>query len=290
MSLSKADYQFFLDLVRKKSAIVLDEGKQSMVESRLTPLLFQHNIPSPEALVLRLKAQPHGELHDLVLDVLATHETLFFRDGKPFELLRNKLLPELIEKRQIERKIRIWSGACSTGQEPYSVAMMIRQHFPSLNAWKVEILATDVSGYMIEKAANGYYTKAQLARGMPPDMLARFFEKADDLWRIKPDMRKSIEFRTMNLADKWDLKGKYDLILLRYVLIYFDMETRREILKKVLGCLSDDGYLLAGTAEGSIGSQPGLESVLVDKTLFYRVAAKPAFHTSLNPHSSKDKV
>lgn len=276
MALGKAEYRFFQEMVRKKAAIVLDDGKESMVESRLTPLLFQWGIATPEDLMHRLRTQPHGELHERVVDVLATHETLFFRDGHPFEILRNRFLPELIEKRKTTKTLRIWSGACSTGQEPYSIVMLLRQHFPALQGWNVEILATDLSGYMVEKASAGYYTQAQVDRGIPPPLLARFFDKADDLWRAKPDLRKAVDFRTLNLAEPWDLKGKFDLVFLRYVLIYFDAVTRAGILHKVHKHLSEDGYLLTGTAEGSVAATGAFEPLLIGKTLFYKPSRKSA--------------
>jgi chemotaxis protein methyltransferase CheR len=273
MSVSKADFKFFQDLVRKRSAIVIDNGKEAMVEARLTPILFQRGIPNLEALIQLLRAQPAGPLHDVVQDVLATHETLFFRDALPYDALRKTIVPELMAKRQAAKTLRIWSGACSTGQEPYSVAMLLRRHFPALaTAWKLDILGTDLSGFMIEKAAAGYFTQNQVERGLPPGMLEAYFDRQGDLWRIRPEIRKMVDYRPMNLAGPWDLRGHFDIILLRYVLIYFDAEMRKEILRKAVDHLAPGGYLMTGGIEGGITPPPGLQSIVVEKTLFYRSA------------------
>lgn len=272
MSIDDNAFNFVRQLVRDRAAIVLEEGKQYLVDNRLSLLARREGLASAQAVIDRLRAAPGGPLQRKVIEAMTTTETLFFRDGKPYDALRNAIIPELMRARGAERRLQIWSCACSSGQEPYSVAMMLREHFPALAGWDVKLIATDISTEMLARSRAGRYSQLEVNRGMPHAMLGKYFEKSGGDWLVRPDIRKMIEFRELNLAEAWTMPP-VDLILLRNVLIYFDVETKRQILGKIRKSLRPGGYLLLGTAETTNNLDDGFELIRSDGTSYYRVRA-----------------
>lgn len=211
------DFEYIRDVLHSCSAIVLDPHKDYLVEARLLPLAKREGLGSVTALVAKLRKEgPSSELLRRVIDAMTTNETLFFRDVHPFEALRVKLLPELLSRRTT-RELQIWSAACSSGQEPYTIAMMLRESFPQLATWKVQILATDLSPTMIAKARSGVYGKIEVNRGLPLPLLAKYFTQEGLDYRINEELRSMVTFREQNLATQWPAMGPFDLVFLRNV-------------------------------------------------------------------------
>jgi len=206
-----------------------------------------------------------------VVEAITTHETSFFRDFYPFEALKNRVLPELIAKRPPGQNITIWCAACSSGQEPFSVAMLVHEHFPALLRGKLRIIATDLSGAILERAREGLYRQAEINRGLPIVLLTKYFDKQGLYWRVKPYIRHLVEFRQSNLATTWPPMPPLDIIFMRNVLIYFGLETKRIILGKVRKTLKSDGYLFLGSSETTLNLDAAFEPVPVEKTLCYKL-------------------
>ncbi len=271
ISIGQDDFAYVRDIVRRHSAVVLDAGKEWFVESRLAPLAEGLGLESAGELIARARVRPSGSLHREVIEALMTNETLFFRDYYPFDALRRVLLPQLMETRASERRINFWSAACSSGQEPYSVGMLIRDGFPSLAEWNVQILATDISSSMVARAKVGEYNQIEMNRGLPAAMLVRYFEQQSKHWRIGERIRRMVDFRVMNLAEPWPSLPSMDVVFLRNVLMYFDQETKKAILEKVRRLLRPDGWLLLGSAETTLNIHPAFEPVKIERAICYRL-------------------
>jgi chemotaxis protein methyltransferase CheR len=265
------DFNYVRQLVRERAAIVLDEGKQYLVDNRLSLLARREGLSSAREVIARLRAAPAGPLQRKVVEAMTTTETLFFRDGKPYEALRHTIIPALLRLRAAERQLQIWSCACSSGQEPYSVGMLLREHFPALASWHIRLVATDLSTEMLARSRAGRYSQLEVDRGLPAGYLGKYFDKIGHDWQINDDLRKMIELRQLNLAGPWTHTPPVDLILLRNVLIYFDIETKRQILAKVRKALRPGGFLLLGTAETTMNLDDGFELKRSDGTSYYRV-------------------
>lgn len=257
-SISAADFSYVSDLVRRRSAIVLETGKEYLVEARLTSLARELGIPSLAELVGRLRSGADRALADRVTEAMTTNETSFFRDIQPFDALRQHVLPDLVERRASSRKLSIWCAAASSGQEPYTIAMVLDE-FPQLAGWDIEMLATDISTEMLERARQGRYSSLEVNRGLPATMLVRHFEKHGTEYQIKPHLQKLIDYRFMNLAAPWGLMPQFDIVFIRNVLIYFDVDTKRDILGRVKRVLRPDGYLFLGAAETTVNLDDGFE-------------------------------
>lgn len=237
-------------LVRDKAAIVLETGKEYLVETRLSALARQEGIDSLENLFQMLEQDTvFNTLQVKVIDALTTNETSFYRDHHPFEAMRKDILPRLIKERGGKRELRIWSAACSTGQEPYSLAMMLLQHFPELTGWNVKIIGTDLSLRVLEQAKSGIYNQVEVNRGLPAPLLIKHFEKVPTGWRLRDSVRKLVEFRELNLLKPWLFRERFDIVLIRNVLIYFDVATKQQLLGRIREVLQPDGYLFLGSAE-----------------------------------------
>jgi chemotaxis protein methyltransferase CheR len=271
MPLSPASFEFVRELVFAQSAIVLERGKEYLVESRLTPLAQRLGHPSLDAMIGQLRADPVNGAHRQVVDAMTTNETSFFRDIHPFETLKKVILPELVMKRAPERALRIWCAACSTGQEPYSIALLLRDTFPQLSTWRVQLLATDLSRDVLEKARQGIYTQFEMNRGLPAVMLIKYFTKVGaDTWRVRDDIRAQVEFEEFNLSKPFPTLPCFDLIFLRNVLIYFDTETKKSILGRIRRVLAPTGYFFLGGAETTMNLDDKFESMTLGKTVCYR--------------------
>lgn len=265
------DFEFVCRLVRDRSAIVLEPGKEYLVEGRLTPVARQLGLESVSGLVGRLRAAPDNGLAARVVEAMATTETSFFRDHHPFETLRTAVLPDLIRLRAGERRLDVWCAACSTGQEPYSLALLLREHFPNLAGWQVRILATDLSGEVLERAREGEYTQMEVNRGLPAALLARYFRQHGTRWELSEDVRRMVEFRELNLAKPWPHLPRMDLVFLRNVMIYFEAETKRSILGRAARLLRPGGYLLLGGAETTLNLDESFRRVEYLKGGFYQL-------------------
>jgi chemotaxis protein methyltransferase CheR len=268
--LATSDFDFISALVREHAAIVLEPGKEYLVQSRLQPLAQELGLRDIGALVSRLK---RGEpvLAMKVVEAMATHETSFFRDMHPFDVLRDVVLPELIEARAPQRSLRIWSAAASTGQEAYSIAITLREHFAELANWNVSILATDLSSAVLERAREGRYSQIEVNRGLPAPMLLRYFDRDGAGWRARPEIRQMVEFRALNLVRPWPVLGRVDLIFLRNVLIYFDVPTKCAVLANVRKVMATDGYLFLGSAETTLQYDDAFERVRTPRAAAYQL-------------------
>ncbi|MGE0679666.1 MAG: protein-glutamate O-methyltransferase CheR [Candidatus Binatia bacterium] len=271
MSLNNADFEYITKLVRDRSAIVLEAGKEYLVESRLLPIVRSEGCTSFADLVVRLRSPSANGLLKRVVEAMTTNETSFFRDLHPFEVLKKTLLPELAAKRESERRLNLWCAASSSGQEPYSIALLLREHFPLLANWTVRFMATDLSVEMVERARAGRYSQLEVNRGMPAPLLVKYFQRHGVEWQVKEELRKTVEFRQMNLLDAWAALPEMDVIFMRNVLIYFDVPTKKAILAKVRRLLRPDGYLFLGAAETTLNLDDGFERVQFDKAGCYRL-------------------
>jgi len=271
--LTRLDFEYVRSLVRKESAIVLDDSKTYLVVSRLLPVARQHGFETVGALIANLQARPQGELHTLTVEAIATTETSFFRDLHPFVALRDEILPELIQKRShSSRTLSIWSAGCSSGQEPHSIAMILRDRFANLVGWNLQLNASDLSSQMVDRASLGTYSQLEVNRGLPAPYLVRFFDQIEDRWVLKEDLRKMFRYFQQNLTQEWSSLPAIDVLLLRNVLIYFDVATRRKLLRQVRRLLRPDGYLLLGSAETTLNLDELFDRVRVGKAVFYQVA------------------
>nr|HEX4315838.1 protein-glutamate O-methyltransferase CheR [Kofleriaceae bacterium] len=269
MTLDNHAFRYVQQLVRERSAIVLEEGKQYLVETRLSELARREQYASAQDVVDRLRAAPQGPLQRKVIEAMTTTETLWFRDIKPYDMLRTTLIPDMKARRASERELVIWSCACSSGQEPYSLAMLIRESFPELATWKIRIIATDISTEMLERTRTGAYNQLEVNRGLPVGYLTKYFIRDGLRWRVKPELQQMLELRQLNLASAQNMLPRADIVLLRNVLIYFDLETRKQIYARVRAAMRRDGALLLGTAE-STANDDGFDAVRVAGTTYYR--------------------
>jgi chemotaxis protein methyltransferase CheR len=251
VALSEDDFDYVRGLVREQAGIVLDTRKY-LVESRLASLARKEGFATSEEVVARLRERRYGSLTRKVVESMTIHETAFFRDVHPFEVLRTTVLPKVLSRRILTRKLAIWCAACSTGQEPYSVAMLLREHFPSLAKWDVSLIASDLSERVLSRAKEGRFTQLEVNRGLSPELVSRYFEPDGGDWRIRDDVRAMVDFREINLLAKWPPMPRLDVVVMRNVLIYFDADTKRSILSRLAGVLEPDGYLFLGGAETTV--------------------------------------
>ena len=263
------DYAFVQKLVHKHAAIMLNAGQEYLVKSRLEPVARQAGLPDLTTLVDRLRREPYGALHATVVEAMTTNETSFFRDLHPYETLKKHVFPELIARRRVERSLHLWSAACSTGQEPYSLAMLVKDT-PELRGWNVRITASDLSRAAITRAREGTYSSLELGRGLPTRMLGAYFEREGALFRVRSELRSMIDWRPMNLAEPLPALPIFDVVFLRNVLIYFSPATCASILKNVHDTISRKGYLILGTTENMLGLSAGFDSTMLGRTMLYR--------------------
>ena len=269
--MNTADFDFVRNFVRSEAAIVLEPGKEYLVESRLITLARKENFTSIDELVQKLRSEPKNGLYRKVVDAMTTNETSFFRDLHPFEALKKSILPELMARRAAERQINIWCGAASTGQESYSVLMLIAEHFPELLKWDLKFIATDLCLDVLARARSGRFSQLEVNRGLPAALLIKHFVRQGADWEIREDLRRRVDFREMNLVKDWPLLPPLDIVFMRNVLIYFDIETKKTILAKTRRLLRPGAYLLLGGAETTFNVDDAFERVVLEKTTCYRV-------------------
>lgn len=248
-----ATFPVLKHLLAKTCGLCLDQDKQYLVESRLAPLVRRYNLDGVDGLVRRLESTREPALMRAVVDAMTTNETFFFRDRTPFDNFRNFMLPRLMQARAAERHIRIWCAACSTGQEPYSLAIILEEEIRRLTDWRIDILATDIARNVLDAAREGLYSQFEVQRGLPIAFLLRYFQQKGDRWQVVERVRSRVRFEERNLISDFSDLGQFDIIFCRNVLIYFDVPTKRGVLGRLDDNLREAGYLVLGAAETVVG-------------------------------------
>ncbi len=250
--MTSLDYDFLRKCVKERSGLVLSADKQYLVESRLLPVARKAGLGSLGGLVAALK-RGNDALMTTVVEAMMTNESFFFRDKLPFENFRSTVLPALTAARRSSRAIRIWCAAAATGQEPYSLAMLLKEMQRDLAGWRIDVIATDLSNEVLEKARQGIYSQFEVQRGLPIQLLIKYFTQIGDMWQIAPDIRSMVKYQQLNLLSDFSHLGMFDLIFCRNVLIYFDQETKINLLDRLARVIAGDGYLVLGAAETVVG-------------------------------------
>lgn len=250
--MNSQDFQLFSNLVRDRSGLVLTEDKVYLLESRLVPLARQRGLNTLEDLANELR-RGDEKLKEDITEAMTTNETFFFRDNKPFDTFKESILPHLLETRSTRKTLRIWNAACSTGQEPYSVAMLLKEEAARMPGWRVEILATDISNEVLEKAKSGLYSQFEVQRGLPIQLLIKYFQQMGEMWQIDSSIRAMVKFQNVNLLASLAMLGTFDVIFCRNVLIYFDHPTKAKVLAEMHKIMARDGALFLGGAETVLG-------------------------------------
>lgn len=267
------DFDFIGRLVRSRSGLVLPPEKAYLLESRLMPVARHHRLKGLDELIQMARVRRDETLIGEIVEAMATSESSFFRDIKPYELFRRQVLAHLLQARAATRAFRIWSTAAATGQEPYSIAMCLREEAARLDGWHVEIVASDLSRRVLEKAREGLYSQFEVQRGLPIQMLLRHFAKENGHWRIDAGLRAMVEFRPFNLLDDPRPLGRFDVIFCRNVLIYFDQETKAKVLDGLIGVLPPDGVLFLGGAETVLGVTERFKPIPGQRGIYCRADA-----------------
>ncbi len=247
------DFDFISQFFKSRSGLVLTRDKAYLLESRLMPVARKKGMKTLDELIAAIRLGRDQALLGEVTEAMTINESFFFRDIKPFDLFRDHVLPRLIESRAAKKSIRVWCAACSSGQEPWSLAMVLREQGARLAGWRTEIVGTDISGEMVAKAKAGLYSQFEVQRGLPIQMLVKYFKKEGDLWQIDAALRAMVRYREFNLLDDMRGLGSFDVVYCRNVLIYFDNQTKGKVLKNVRGLMPDDGVLFLGGAETVLG-------------------------------------
>jgi chemotaxis protein methyltransferase CheR len=264
------DFDFLAATVKVRSGIVLTRDKAYLLESRLMPVARKRNLNGLSEMVAAMRARDAALIADVV-EAMTTNESFFFRDERPFELFRQTVLPRLVATRGSKRQFRIWCAAASSGQEPYSLAMILKEEAGRLAGWRHEIVGTDLSPEILAKARNGLYTQFEVQRGLPVQMLVKYFKKVGDNWQIDPALRAMIRYSPFNLLEDPRSLGGFDVVFCRNVLIYFDQETKGKVLDGIANVLADDGVLFLGGAETVLGITNRFKPVPGQRGVYCRV-------------------
>jgi len=272
------DFDYLRQLLHERSGLVLSAEKQYLAESRLLPVARRHGLSTLGELVGKLKIATPAPLTVEVVEAMTTNETFFFRDKLPFDHFRDTVLPALIDARAREKRIRIWCTAASTGQEPYSLAMMLKGNVGGLGAkladFRSEIIATDISGEVLERAKAGIYSQFEVQRGLPIQQLVKFFTQVGESWQIAPEIRAMVQFRTLNLLKDFSGLGTFDVVFCRNVLIYFDQDTKIDVLNRLARQMPEGGFLSLGAAETVVGLTEAFKPMGEKRGLYVRNPAK----------------
>ncbi len=247
------DFEFMAALLKSESGLVIGPDKVYLLESRLMPVARKKGLKDLEELIASLRNRRDPRLLKEVTEAMTTNESFFFRDIKPFDLFRDTVLPQVVEARAAKKSLRIWCAAASSGQEPYSLAMIVKEASAKVPGWRIEIVGTDISTEMLEKAKAGLYSQFEVQRGLPIQMLVRYFKKEEDSWRIDPALRAMVQYREFNLLHDLKALGQFDVVFCRNVLIYFDQPTKAKVLEGISRQMPNDGVLFLGGAETVLG-------------------------------------
>jgi len=263
-----AEHEFIRKLLKQRSGLMLSAEKHYLLESRLLPIAQRRGFANLSALTHQLRVGSDEALIVEVVEAMTTNETFFFRDRIPFDHFKSFIIPSLLAARTHNKRIRIWCAAASTGQEPYSLAMLLTEMGHALDGFRVEILATDLSNAVLEKAKAGIYTQFEVQRGLPIQMLLKYFTQSGDLWQIAPNIRSMVQFRPFNLLNDFSRLGTFDLVMCRNLLIYLDQPTKSDILDRLARVTASDGYLILGSAETTIGLTQAFSTVADRRGLY----------------------
>jgi chemotaxis protein methyltransferase CheR len=247
------DFKYLSSLVKRESGLILSEDKSYLLESRLMPLARKRNLNGLEELVDTAIKGIDATLTKDITEAMTTNESFFFRDIKPFDIFRDAALPFFLDRRKLQRSLRIWCAAASSGQEPYSIAMILNEMAAKFGGWKTDIVGTDISTEILDKAEKGIYSQFEVQRGLPVQFLVKYFEKAEENWQISDVLKKMIQYKEFNLLKDLQSLGKFDIVFCRNVLIYFDQETKGKVLEQICRLMPDDGLLFLGGAETVLG-------------------------------------
>ncbi len=278
--MNTADFEFLSAILKQRSGLVLTEEKAYLLESRLMPVARKFGFAGlPELVAMVREDRPEDLLCDIT-EAMTTNESLFFRDMKPFEQLRTLVIPQLVEKRAATRKLRIWSAAASSGQEPYSIGILLKELGDLLDGWDVQILATDISVDMLNRARAGLYTQFEVQRGLPIATLVKYFKQVGEKWRLDAAIRSMVKFKEFNLLDDTATLGQFDIVFCRNVLIYFDQQTKSEVLGRISNIMSDDGVLYLGGAETVLGITDKFVPITGHRGMYAIAGGEPALKSA----------
>jgi len=269
------DFHYLCDMLKTRSGMVLTPEKQYLVEGRLAPLVREHGFDSVGALAAAVTRSDAETLRKQVTEAMTINESFFFRDKTPFEILADVMVPALAEARATARQMRVWCAAASTGQEPYSIAMKLKELEAKIPRWDVQILGTDISSDVLEKAKAGLYSQFEVQRGLPIQLLVKHFQQVGNLWQIDSAIRAMVQYRHFNLLDSFAGLGRFDIVFCRNVLIYFDAETKSDILDRIAKQLEPDGFLILGAAETVVGLNDSFKPVRGVRGLYIHADAEP---------------
>ncbi|MFC5066483.1 CheR family methyltransferase [Flaviflagellibacter deserti] len=260
--------------LKERSGLVLVGDKSYLIESRLVPVAKKHGLSTLSELINKVRLGGMQLLEQDVVEAMTTNETFFFRDKLPFDLFTETMLPHMQKARAMNRRVRIWCAACSTGQEPYSLAMILSEQAARFPGWNFEIIATDISSEVLEKAKAGRFTQFEVQRGLPIQFLLKYFEQKGEYWHIAPEIRQKVTFRPINLLRDFSPLGPFDIVFCRNVLIYFDETTKTDILNRMATCTAPDGFLVLGAAETVVGLCDRFKAVPDKRGLYVRSIAE----------------
>jgi len=277
-----SEYEYLQKLLKERSGLVLSADKQYLVESRLIPLARRSGFGGIGDLVAKMKMGAES-LIVAVVEAMTTNETFFFRDKVPFEHFRETIMPSILEARKNRRAIRIWCAASSTGQEPYSLAMILKDMGAALSGWRVEIIATDLSQEVLEKSKSGVFSQFEVQRGLPIQLLVKHFTQINETWQLSPEIRAMVQFRQLNLLHDFSHLGTFDVIFCRNVLIYFDQDTKVNVFNRLAKVIETDGFLVLGAAETVVGLSAGFSPHPERRGLYHPSAASKMPSPSIVP-------
>lgn len=261
MPISNEDFQFYQSYLERQTGLAIPENKVYLLETRLMPVLKQWGFSCLSDMAKTLRHNPERKLFQDVIDAMVTNETTFFRDEKLFTYFKDFILPDMIGRKEATKSLRFWSAACSTGQEPYSIAMALNDLLADKEGWRADILATDISDHALKKACRGEFNQFEMQRGLSNCFSDKYFTQREKTWVIDEKIRKMVRFENFNLLDRMTHYGMFDVIFCRNVLIYFSEDTKRKILGNITAQLASSGYLFLGTAERAVGTREGLRAV-----------------------------
>lgn len=265
------DFDIYRDLLKQKSGLVLTQDKSYLLDSRLNPVAKKWGHASIEAMTNVLRGVPPKDLVNDIIEAMTTNETSFFRDNKPFDMFKGHVLPYFKKQASRPKKLRIWSAAASSGQESYSLSMLLKEEAASMPGWQFEIVATDISLDILEQAKQGLFTQFEVQRGLPIQLLMKYFAQEGDKWRLKPDIRNMVKFEYFNLLENMTKLGQFDIVFCRNVLIYFDQPTKKMVLENIAKQMAPDAFLFLGGAETVLGITEAFMAVPGQRALY----AKP---------------
>lgn len=278
--MNTADFQFLSAILKQRSGLVLTEEKAYLLESRLMPVARKFGFAGlPELVAMVRDDRPEDLLCDIT-EAMTTNESLFFRDMKPFEQLRTLVIPQLVEKRAATRTLRIWSAAASSGQEPYSIGILLKELGDLVDGWDIQILATDISADMLNRARAGLYTQFEVQRGLPIATLVKYFKQVGEKWRLDANIRSMVKFKEFNLLDDTAVLGQFDIVFCRNVLIYFDQQTKSEVLGRIGNVMPSDGVLYLGGAETVLGITEKFVPITGHRGMYAIAGGEPALKSA----------